>query len=51
MRSSGIIPALGGRFLSSDPYEASGGTSNAGSWNRFNYVVSDPINYFDPSGL
>ena len=40
-----------GRFLSSDPYRASGGTSDPGSWNRFAYTRADPINRFDPSGL
>jgi RHS repeat-associated protein len=40
-----------GRFTSPDPYEASGSSSSPLSWNRFNYVDSDPINRTDPSGL
>jgi len=42
---------LSGRFLSSDPYESSGGSSEPGSWNRYPYVGGDPINANDPSGL
>jgi RHS repeat-associated protein len=42
---------LGGRFLSSDPYEASGGAGEPGSWNRFAYVGGDPVNFNDRSGL
>ncbi len=40
-----------GRFLSSDPYRASGGPSDPGSWNRYAYVQGDPVNLFDPQGL
>ena len=40
-----------GRFLSSDPYEASGGPSDPGSLNRSSYVMGDPINFVDPIGL
>ncbi len=40
-----------GRFLSSDPYRASGGPSDPGSWNRYAYVQGDPVNTFDPEGL
>jgi len=40
-----------GRFLSPDPYQASGGPSDPGSWNRYSYVGGDPINYGDPEGL
>ncbi len=40
-----------GRFLSSDPYRASGGPSDPGSWNRYAYVQGDPVNGVDPSGL
>lgn len=40
-----------GRFLSSDPYKASGGTDNPQSWNRYSYVMNNPVNFIDPSGL
>ena len=39
-----------GRFLTPDPYMASGGPADPGSWNRYAYVEGDPINYWDPSG-
>jgi len=40
-----------GRFMSADPYHASGGPSDPQSWNRYSYVQGDPINFLDPSGL
>jgi RHS repeat-associated protein len=40
-----------GRFLTADPYQASGGASDPGSWNRFGYVGGDPTNWVDVSGL
>ncbi len=40
-----------GRFLSSDPYRASGGPSDPGSWNRYAYVQGDPVNLTDHRGL
>lgn len=40
-----------GRFLTADPYQASSGPSDPGSWNRYSYVQSDPINGNDPEGL
>jgi RHS repeat-associated protein len=40
-----------GRFMSSDPYIASGGPENPRSWNRYAYVVGDPINFNDSRGL
>jgi RHS repeat-associated protein len=39
-----------GRFMTPDPYRASGGPSEPQSWNRYAYVGGDPINYHDPSG-
>jgi RHS repeat-associated protein len=39
-----------GRFLSADPYQASGGPAVPQNWNRYSYVHNDPINYFDPWG-
>ncbi|MBE7545138.1 MAG: RHS repeat-associated core domain-containing protein, partial [Solibacteraceae bacterium] len=40
-----------GRFTSPDPYQASGGPAEPGSWNRYTYVGGDPVNWFDPPGL
>ncbi len=40
-----------GRFLSPDPYGASAALTNPQSWNRYAYVVGDPVNFRDPSGL
>ncbi|MBL0156991.1 MAG: RHS repeat-associated core domain-containing protein [Bryobacterales bacterium] len=40
-----------GRFLSADPYQASGGPAEPGSWNRYAYVEGDPVNRYDPKGL
>ncbi len=40
-----------GRFLTPDPYIASGGPRDPGSWNRYAYVQGDPINFHDPRGL
>jgi RHS repeat-associated protein len=41
----------GGRFLTADPYEASAGAGDPGSWNRYAYVGGDPVNRLDPRGL
>ena len=40
-----------GRFLSADPYEASGGANEPASWGRGVYVHGDPVNFNDPIGL
>jgi RHS repeat-associated protein len=40
-----------GRFLTADPYKASAGPSDPGSWNQYAYVGGDPINFRDRSGL
>jgi len=44
-----------GRFLTLDPYMAKAGgaqnPSNPGSWNKYAYVVGDPINGTDRRGL
>ena len=40
-----------GRFNTADPYRASGGSSDPGSWNRYSYVEGDPINHLDRQGL
>jgi RHS repeat-associated protein len=39
-----------GRFLSADPYQASGGPADPQSWNHYAYVQNDPINWRDSSG-
>ncbi len=39
-----------GRFMSPDPYKASGGPSDPQSWNRYAYTRGDPITYSDPTG-
>jgi RHS repeat-associated protein len=39
-----------GRFMSPDPYSASGGPNNPKSWNRYSYASGDPANGNDPSG-
>jgi hypothetical protein len=40
---------LTGRFLSFDPVDGSAGAPQ--SWNRYAYVMNDPVNYVDPYGL
>jgi len=40
-----------GRFNTADPYRASAGPAEPGSWNRYSYVQGDPVNYNDESGL
>jgi hypothetical protein len=40
-----------GRFMTADPYRASAGASDPGSWNRYTYVGGDPTNLRDPRGL
>jgi RHS repeat-associated protein len=40
-----------GRFLTSDPYQASAGAGDPASWNRYAYVRGDPVGRVDPQGL
>jgi len=40
-----------GRMMSPDPYKASAGPKDPGSWNRYSYVEGDPVNFYDPRGL
>jgi RHS repeat-associated protein len=40
-----------GRFLTADPYVASGGPKSPASWNRYSYTRGDPVNRYDPRGL
>lgn len=37
--------------MSADPYRASAGAGDPGSWNRYAYVGGDPVNVTDPEGL
>ena len=43
-------PTLG-RFTSVDPLMASGSTDNPQSFNRYTYVLNNPVNATDPTGL
>ena len=40
-----------GRFTSADPLLASASVGNPQSFNRYTYVVNNPVNLTDPSGL
>src|SRR5277367_485865 len=40
-----------GRFMTPDPYMASGGPADPGSWNRYAYTRGDPVNRRDVLGL
>jgi len=42
---------LQGRFTSADPLLASGETRHPQSWNRYAYVLNNPIRLIDPNGL
>src|SRR5260370_13045288 len=39
-----------GRFTNPDPYTASVGPADPGSWNRYSYTRGDPVNRYDPEG-
>jgi RHS repeat-associated protein len=39
-----------GRFMSPDPYQASGRTFDPQSWNEYAYTGGDPVNRADPRG-
>jgi hypothetical protein len=38
-------------MISPDPYKASAGAKDPKSWNRYTYVLGDPISYNDTGGL
>ena len=40
-----------GRFMTADPYHASGGAGEPTSWNRYAYSSGDPVSFNDPNGL
>ena len=40
-----------GRFNTADPFRPSADAKLPGSWNRYAYVVGDPIRFIDPRGL
>ncbi|MCG8556309.1 MAG: hypothetical protein MJD61_13615, partial [Proteobacteria bacterium] len=44
-----IYDAHMGRFLTPDPFVPEPGNSQ--SWNRYSYVVNNPLNWTDPSGF
>ena len=39
-----------GRFLTPDPYRASGGAADPQGWNRYACVQNNPVNWRDPTG-
>lgn len=41
---------LQGRFTSADPFLASGRLANPQSWNRYSYVLNNPVRLTDPTG-
>jgi len=49
--SARYYSSLPGRFTSVDPLMASGRASLPQSWNRYSYVLNNPLNLIDPSGL
>ncbi|MBK9169624.1 MAG: hypothetical protein IPM24_19465 [Bryobacterales bacterium] len=50
-RISGYYRQHDGALLTPDPYLATGGPAEPGSWNRYAYVEGDPVNKVDPTGL
>jgi RHS repeat-associated protein len=40
-----------GRFMTPDSYYGSAHPSNPMTWNRYSYVLGDPVNYHDPRGM
>ena len=46
-----VYNSFAGRFNTADPYKASAGPSDPGTWNRYSYTAGDPVNRIDPRGL
>lgn len=40
-----------GRFITPDPFMNSGRPDNPQTWNRYTYVLNNPLRYIDPTGL
>jgi RHS repeat-associated protein len=40
-----------GRFMSPDPSNAGASLDTPQSWNAYSYVLNNPLNYIDPSGM
>jgi len=40
-----------GRFTSTDPLQASAHPANPQTWNRYSYVLNNPLRMIDPSGM
>jgi RHS repeat-associated protein len=43
--------SIQGRFTSIDPLAASGNIANPQTWNRYTYVLNNPLRLIDPTGM
>jgi RHS repeat-associated protein len=43
--------SMQGRFTSADPLLSSGAAESPQSWNRYSYVLNNPLRFIDPDGL
>jgi RHS repeat-associated protein len=43
--------SIQGRFTSADPLLSSGAVESPQSWNRYSYVLNNPLRFIDPDGL
>jgi len=43
--------SIAGRWMSPDPYDGSYDPSNPQSFNRYSYVMNNPLSFTDPTGL
>jgi RHS repeat-associated protein len=48
--SARYYASMQGRFTSADPLLASGRPANPQSWNRYSYVLNNPVRLTDPTG-